>query len=47
MKFDLKNDTKRIVVICLAAVIMALNIKTFVRAGDLYPGGVCGDVSSY
>ncbi|MDE6814687.1 MAG: YitT family protein [Lachnospiraceae bacterium] len=42
MKFDLKNDTKRIVVICLAAVIMALNIKTFVRAGDLYPGGVTG-----
>lgn len=42
MKFDLKNDTKRIVVICPAAVIMALNIKTFVRAGDLYPGGVTG-----
>ena len=42
MKFELKNDTKRIVVICLAAVIMALNIKTFVRAGDLYPGGVTG-----
>ena len=42
MKFDLKNETKRIVVICLAAVIMALNIKTFVRAGDLYPGGVTG-----
>ena len=42
MKFDLKHDTKRIVVICLAAVIMALNIKTFVRAGDLYPGGVTG-----
>ena len=42
MKFDLKNDTKRIVVICLAAVIMALNIKTFVRAGGLYPGGVTG-----
>lgn len=42
MKFDIKKDAKRIVVICLAAVIMALNIKTFVRAGDLYPGGVTG-----
>lgn len=42
MKFDVKKDTKRIVVICLAAVIMALNIKTFVRAGGLYPGGVTG-----
>lgn len=42
MKFDIKKDAKRIVVICLAAVIMALNIKTFVRAGGLYPGGVTG-----
>ena len=42
MKFEIKKDAKRIVVICLAAVIMALNIKTFVRAGGLYPGGVTG-----
>ena len=42
MKFDIKKDAKRIVVICLAAVIMALKIKTFVRAGGLYPGGVTG-----
>ncbi len=42
MKLDIKKDAKRIVVICLAAVIMALNIKTFVRAGGLYPGGVTG-----
>ncbi len=42
MDFDLKKDTKRLLVICLAAVIMAGNIKTFVRAGDLFPGGATG-----
>ncbi len=42
MKFSLKEDTKRIVVICIASVIMALNIKTFVRTGGLYPGGATG-----
>lgn len=42
MDFDLKKDTKRLLVICLSAVIMAGNIKTFVRAGDLFPGGATG-----
>jgi uncharacterized membrane-anchored protein YitT (DUF2179 family) len=42
MNFDLKKDGKRIIVICIAALIMALNIKTFVRAGGLYPGGATG-----
>lgn len=42
MKFNFKEDTKRIVVICIASVIMALNIKTFVRTGGLYPGGASG-----
>lgn len=42
MDFDLKKDTKRLLVICFAAVIMAGNIKTFVRAGDLFPGGATG-----
>ncbi len=42
MKFDLKRDAKRLVVICLASVLMAVNIKTFVRTGDLYPGGATG-----
>ena len=42
MSFDLKKDGKRLLVICVAAVIMAGNIKTFVRAGDLYPGGATG-----
>lgn len=42
MTFDLKKDSKRIVVICLASVIMAVNIKTFVSTGGLYPGGATG-----
>ena len=42
MKFDLKQDSKRLVVICLASVLMAVNIKTFVRTGGLYPGGATG-----
>ncbi|MCH5263594.1 MAG: YitT family protein [Lachnospiraceae bacterium] len=42
MTFDLKKDGKRIVIICLASVIMAVNIKTFVSTGGLYPGGVTG-----
>jgi uncharacterized membrane-anchored protein YitT (DUF2179 family) len=42
MSFDLRKDGKRIIVICIAALIMALNIKTFVRTGGLYPGGATG-----
>lgn len=42
MKFDLKQDAKRILVICIAAFLMAVNIKTFVKTGGLYPGGATG-----
>lgn len=42
MKFEWKKDGKRILAVCLASVIMALNIKSFVRTGGLYPGGVTG-----
>jgi uncharacterized membrane-anchored protein YitT (DUF2179 family) len=42
MKFDFKQDGKRILVICIASLIMAANIKTFVRTGGLYPGGATG-----
>lgn len=42
MTFDFKKDTKRIIIICIAAVIMALNIKSFVHTGGLYPGGATG-----
>ncbi|MBO7441766.1 MAG: YitT family protein [Paludibacteraceae bacterium] len=40
--FDLKKDTKRILVIIIAALLMAVNIKTFVQAGNLLPGGATG-----
>lgn len=42
MKFEFKKDMKRLIVICVAAVLMAVNIKTFVRTGGLYPGGATG-----
>ncbi|MCM1124384.1 MAG: YitT family protein [Eubacterium sp.] len=42
MTFELKKDGKRIVVICLASALMAINIKTFVSTGGLYPGGATG-----
>ncbi len=42
MKFDFKQDVKRILVICGAAFLLAVNIKTFVNTGGLYPGGATG-----
>lgn len=42
MKFNPQKDIRRIVIICIAAVIMSLNIKIFVRTGGLYPGGATG-----
>lgn len=42
MTFSLKEDGRRLLVITLEAVIMALNINTFVHTGGLYPGGVSG-----
>lgn len=42
MKFTFKEDGKRIAVIVVASFIMALNIKSFVRTGDLFPGGASG-----
>lgn len=42
MKWNAKEDAKRLAVVCFAATIMALNIKTFVRTGGLYPGGATG-----
>ena len=42
MKFSFKEDGKRILVVTIAALIMAANIKTFVRTGGLYPGGATG-----
>ncbi len=42
MKFQFKEDGKRIVLICFAAAAMAVNIKSFVHTGGLYPGGATG-----
>lgn len=42
MKFSVKEDGKRILVICLAALLLAVNIKSFVRTGGLFPGGATG-----
>ena len=36
------RDATRLAMVVLAAFLMALNIKVFVRAGGLYPGGVTG-----
>lgn len=42
MEFSWKKDGKRLLVIVLASLLMAVNIKTFVRTGGLYPGGATG-----
>lgn len=39
---DYKTEAKRVVFGLAGAIIMAVNIKTFVRAGGLYPGGFNG-----
>ena len=42
MKMNWKEDVRRFMIVCLAAVIMALNIKIFVGTGGLFPGGATG-----
>ncbi len=39
---NILNDFRRTVLIVIAAFIMAINIKSFVRAGNLLPGGFNG-----
>lgn len=39
---DIKHEAKRFGCACLAAVIFAGNVKTFIRAGGLLPGGLSG-----
>lgn len=41
-KIDPKKEAKRVVFGLIGALIIAVNIKTFVRAGGLYPGGFNG-----
>ena len=42
MKTEAKESIKKILVICFASFLMALNIKSFVRTGGLDPGGATG-----
>ena len=42
MTVDWKRDFKRVVAVLFAALLMSISIKTFVRAADLFPGGVTG-----
>ena len=41
-KIDTKREARRLIFGLIGALIMAANIKTFVRAGGLYPGGFNG-----
>ena len=41
-KIDPKREVKRLIFGLISAAIMAVNIKTFVQAGGLYPGGFNG-----
>lgn len=42
MKFTLRDDAKRIFLICMGAFLFAFNLKSFVRAGNMIPGGIAG-----
>lgn len=42
MRTEAKESIKKILVICFPSFLMALNIKSFVRTGGLYPGGATG-----
>lgn len=42
MNQNLKSIVIRIVTICFASFVMAVNIKSFVRTGGLFPGGATG-----
>jgi uncharacterized membrane-anchored protein YitT (DUF2179 family) len=42
MNQKIKKEGIRIVTICVASLIMATNIKTFVQTGAMIPGGATG-----
>lgn len=42
VKSEMKDTVKRLVIITIASFIMAVNIKSFVRTGGLFPGGATG-----
>ncbi|MGL4790412.1 MAG: YitT family protein, partial [Anaerotignaceae bacterium] len=41
-KKTLLKDVRRLVIIIIASFVISLNLKTFVRTGDLLPGGLSG-----
>ena len=42
MKKNIRKDIFTIIAVTVAAFLMALNTKTFVNTGGLYPGGMTG-----
>lgn len=42
IKKEMKDTIKRLVIITIASFVMAVNIKSFVRTGGLFPGGATG-----
>lgn len=42
MRFTVRDDGKRLFLVCLGALIFSFNMKSFVRAGNLLPGGIAG-----
>ncbi|MBQ5951519.1 MAG: YitT family protein [Lachnospiraceae bacterium] len=42
MTFDAKKDGKRLLFVIISAFGLAVNVNTFVSAGDLFPGGAMG-----
>ena len=40
--FFTSEDLKRILLCILSGTVMALNLRTFVRTGGLFPGGMAG-----
>ena len=41
-KAEITRELKRALVICMAALLMAANIRTFARTGGIYLGGATG-----
>ena len=42
MEKNVSKEVKRIIICCIASCIIAVNIRTFVRPGGLFPGGANG-----
>ena len=42
MEKNVSKEVKRIIICCIASCIIAVNIRTFVRTGGLFPGGANG-----